>query len=336
MFRLIITFLLVIVVLIGAYTYHLSEKTFEAKFKNIDGLPKYAKVAFLGVKVGEVIRTKPISDGIVVTVRIKKKDFTPAPGFLLTITSFSPGQGRILEIVPPESNLPDTKSWVVQEPVTTESWLHASLGLLEGLKAFSESIIKHVTPENFEAARKYFSSTSELLNQTVKNLYDYNVNLIEIKNKFSDKSTEVNKLLIQLKKTINSLNKIIADKNLTTSFKDELNDITGNLNKISSSLTKPEFLVDVKSFKTNILDYLNDVNASLTANDAMIKNPELLQKIKTFNIHVTNLNNFYDSLNKKDIKKISEESLKKAKEVTTILEEKTSEVLRQPKLTPLK
>ena len=331
MFRLIITFLLILAVVTGVYAYQLSGKTFEAKFKNIDGLPKGAQVSFLGVKVGEVTKTKAVKDGVIVTIRIKKKDFTPMPGYELTITSFRPGHGRVLEIIPPASELPDTKSWIVQEPITTESWLHAGLELLDGLKSFSETVMKYITPENFEKARKYFSTASELLNQTVTNLYDYNVNLIEIKDKLSDKTSEVNKLLIQLQKPINSLNTIITDKNLTATFKDELGGITNNLNKISNSITKPEFVEDVKTFKTGILDYLNEINSSLTLGDEMIKAPELLKKIKTFNIHVSNLNNFYDSLNKKDIGKIAKESVKKAREVTTSLEEKTSSVSQKIK-----
>ena len=73
MLRLFLYLTFIFVIGVSTYTYYNSQRTFEAKFKNIDGLPKGAKVTFLGVKIGEVIRTRPDHDGVIVTVRITNK-----------------------------------------------------------------------------------------------------------------------------------------------------------------------------------------------------------------------------------------------------------------------
>ena len=317
MFRALLTFAFITFIAIGVYTYYTSEKTFQAKFKNIDGLPKGAQVTALGVRVGEVIRTRPTDDGIIVTVKIKNKSYKPEPGSQLTITSFRPNQGRILEIIPPKSKPSETTAWIVQEPITTESWLHASLELLNNLKSFSQTLIIYVTPENFEKARVSFSRASESLSKTATKIQGYNENLVELKNRLTTKRSETNALLMHLQRPISSLNKIITDKNLTNSFKGELDGFSVSLNTISENLTKPEFLTDLNEFKTNILDHLNQINTSLTENNKNIKDPAFSQKLKSFNKHLTNLNQFYDNLNKQDIKKIAKDSVRKAKEATT-------------------
>ena len=191
MVRLILFLVFAFVIGVSAYVYHNSQRTFEAKFKNIDGLPKGAAVTALGVKVGEVIKTRATHEGVIVTIKITNKSVpVPMAGSQLTITSFRPAQGRVLEIVPQESKLNETKAWIIQEPITTESWLHASLDLAERLKSFSETIIKHVTPENFEAARTTFSRASQSLTQTTGHLIEYESNLINLKNKISNKSSD--------------------------------------------------------------------------------------------------------------------------------------------------
>lgn len=316
MFRLLITLAFIIFIVVGVYTYYVSERIFEAKFKNIDGLPSGAEVTALGVKVGKVIKAKPTHDGVIVKVKIKTKDFHPAPGSQLTITSFRPNQGRIIEIIPPNEMLSENKAWIIQEPITTESWLYASLELLDKLKAFSQTVITQVTPENFQKAREAFSNASESLSQTAANIQGYNENLLEIKNSIALKTSEANALFIRLQKPISSLNKIINDKNLTTNFKNELDGFSENLSIISQNITNPEFLTDINSFKTNILDHLNQINSSLVSYNQKVKDPAFSQKIKTFNENLVNLNQFYENLNKKDIKKIAKESVKKAKEAT--------------------
>ena len=50
--------------------------------------------------------------------------------------------------------------------------------------------------------------------------------------------------------------------------------------------------------------------------------PDFKLKIKTFNENLIRLNALYESLNQKDIQKITKETVRKAKEVTT----KTSEL----------
>ena len=54
----------------------------------------------------------------------------------------------------------ENKAWIIKEPITTESWFYASLDILDGIKQFSESAIKVVTPENFNKARTTISMIS--------------------------------------------------------------------------------------------------------------------------------------------------------------------------------
>lgn len=324
MIRLIIYFLIITIISVGVYAYCSSQRTFEAKFKNIDGLPKGAPVTALGVKIGEVVRTKPTKDGIIVTVKITNKSVSnPQAGSQLTITSFSPNQGRVLEIIPPNSEVNDTTAFIVQEPITTESWLHASLNLLEGLKSFSQFAVQYVTPENFEKLRSAFSEASESLRLTVNNLLQYEATLASVKQGFVRKSDEANKLLKRLQKPINSLNEIVNDKNLPRSLKNDLAGFSKNLNSISVNIADPNFINNINNFKVGILDHLNQVSASLIAEDQNIKDPELQQKLKTFNEHLVNLNTFYNSLNEKDVKKITKAGVKKARETVTRASEVT-------------
>lgn len=324
MIRLVSSLLLIVFLIVFVFAYNNSQRTFEAKFKNIDGLPKKASVTALGVKIGEVVRTKPVHDGIIVTVRITNKSFPcPEPGSQLTITSFRPNQGRILEIIPPQTDVEETKAWIVQEPITTESWLHASLELLDGLKSFSEIALKYVTQENFELARGAFSEASSSLNQVASRLKEHEGNLALVKEKFSSRADEANTLLIRVQKPINSLNKIINDKQLTTNFKSELDKFSGDLMSISENINSETFNTSLNSFKTMILDHLNNINGSLIVLDQMVKDPALKQKFMDFNEHLSSLNTLYDELSKQDISKLKV-AAQKARNVTTSLAEKTS------------
>ena len=145
-----------------------------------------------------------------------------------------------------------------------------------------------------------------------------------MKQKLTKKTTEANVLLIQSQKSISALNKVINDKNITTSFKGDLNEFSTNLTKISENISNPKFTNDLKSFKTDILNHLNEVNSSLTSTNDNIMNSELAKNLMDFNTHVEKLNTFYDELNKKDIGKTVKNSAKKAREVTTMLAETTS------------
>ena len=317
MFRFFLTITFVALLGISAYTHYNSQKTFEAKFKNIDGLPKGAPVTALGIKIGEVVGTRPANDGVIVTIRITRKGVScPAFGSQLTITSFRPNQGRVLEIIPP-SQPSETTSWIIQEPITTESWLHAALDLLEGLKIFSGGIIKYVTPENFELFREGFSEASASLNETAKRLYEYETNIIGLKEKLTSKSDEANELLVRLNKPIQALNRIVSDKDLTISLKNELGDFSQNLAEITKNINSPDFTTNLTNFKTMILDHLNRINTSLTQLDQNVTSLDLKQNIRNFNMHIENLNKFYEDLNSKDIKKIAKEAAKKAREATT-------------------
>lgn len=325
MVRLAIFLLGIFILVLGIYIYFNPEETFEAKFKNIDGLPKGAPVTALGVKIGEVVRTRSISDGVIVTVKITNKSFLkPLPGSQLTITSFSPSQGRVLEISAPDENIDTNKAYITQEPVTNESWLHASLELLEGLKEISGQIVKYVTPENFAKVRMAFARASESLNEAANNFLAHESDLISMKQKLTKKTTEANKLLIQTQKPIAALNKIINDKNITASFKGNFKEFSDDLTKISQNISNPKSTTDLKNFKTNILNHLNEVNISLTSVSGSVTDSESIKNLRDFNIHVEKLNAFYDELNKKDIVKIAKDSVKKAREVTTMLAKQTS------------
>ena len=323
MFKLLTKLLVLSFILVSILLYYNSQRTFQAKFKNIDGLPIGAQVTALGVKVGEVIRTKAIHDGIVVTIRITNKRFeSPAPGSQLAITAFRPNQGRVLEIVPPKDTLNETESWIVQEPITTESWLHASIELLEGLKSFSNVIIKNVTPENFTIVRQSFSNASESLNQIANKLAEYESNLVNVKEKLSVKANEANALLLRLQEPIKSLNKIINDKDLISSL-DDLNGFSKNLAGISKDISSEDFLNNLTSNKTMILTRLNEINASLIKVDQELTNSDLKQKIKNFNNHITNLNTFNEMIQVEDIRKVKQ-IVKEARDITTKASEETS------------
>ena len=325
MIRLVIFFLGIFILVMGIYIYFNPEETFEAKFKNIDGLPAGAPVTVLGVKIGEVIKTKSVDGGVLVTVKITNKSFSnPSSGSQLAITSFRPGQGRVLEVLPPDDNLSENKAYIIREPITNESWLQASVELLDGLKQASGQIIKYVTPENFERVRMAFSRTSESLNKTANNLLEHESDLIRVKQKLTKRAIEANILLTKLQKPIASLNKIVNDKNIKTSFKGDFREFSENLTKISENISNPSIISDLKSFKTDILNHLNEVNASLISTDKGLMNSELSKNLMEFNSHLEKLTTVYDDINKKDIGANIKRSVKKAKEVTLMLAEKTS------------
>ncbi len=326
MFRSILILLLIFIASASYVIYKNSEKTFEAQFKNIDGLPNGAKVTALGVTIGKVIRTKPIEDGVVVTVKITNKSFSyPEPGSQLTITSFRPNQGRVLEVIPPDKKLAESKAWIVREPITTESWLHASLELGNNLKDSSEKIIKELNPENIEKAKTAFIEASRTLRQLANHLHENEEHLNMLQERFSQGGGEAAALLLRLHKPIDSLSQIVSNDELIMSFGVKAGDFVQNLDEISNNINKPEFVTNIGLFKTKILDHLNTVNSSLIVESRDLNNSELKQKIKIFSSHVDNLNTFYENLSKKDIRKSVIDSAKKARTVTTELEQKTED-----------
>ncbi len=325
MFRLFLNLLVLILIFFGIYTYFNSQKIFEAKFKNIDGLPIGAKVTALGTRIGEIIKAKPVSDGVIVTVRITNKYFAgPEPGSQLVITSFRPGQGRVLEVIPPGTELPENKAWIIQEPVTAETWLQASLDLLENLKDFSKIIVREVTPQNFQKARTAFTRANESLSETAQKLSDYGKNLSRVNKKFASKTSETSQLLMRLYSPVKTLNQIVSDKEFQHKVGTGINKFSGSISKISEKIASEQFHLDINSFKQDILDNLNNVNASLIAIDSEISSPVLRGKIKDFNEHIVSLNGFYGKLTKDDLSKVKEVA-KKAKDLTT----KTSESTKQ-------
>src|SRR3989338_7494487 len=123
MIRLAIFLLGVFILLGGIYIYFNPEETFQAKFKNIDGLPTGAAVTALGVRIGEVLRTKSVGDGVIVTVRITNKSVPKPPsGSQLAITSFRPGQGRVLEVIPADQVLAEDRELIIPAPLPHETW----------------------------------------------------------------------------------------------------------------------------------------------------------------------------------------------------------------------
>lgn len=320
-------FNIVILLVIGVciFVIYNSQRTFEAKFKNIDGLPIGAQVTALGVRVGEVVRTKTTDDGVIVTVRITNSKFgRPEPGSLLTITSFRPNQGRVLEIIPAGEKLDDSKSWIIQEPVTNESWLSASIELLDGLKHFSETVVKHITPENTKKTREAVSKASESLNETATFLVENGRRLTELRDKITSKANETNALLVRLQKPLKLLNEVINDKELSTLLKGDLRDFSQNLTSISDNITSEKFLNDVTLFKTNILDRLNSLSTTLSRLDVGVKDPLLKQNIKDYTKSLENLNALYEMIKPEDIQELRQVA-KSAREVTTELSEKTKQ-----------
>lgn len=329
MFRLFIFLAVTVIIVFTALAYANRHKTFSAKFKNIDGLPKGAPVTALGVMVGEVVRTKSIDDGVIVTIKITNKSFENLQkGSELTITSFRPGHGRILEIIPQNSDTSVDKSFVAMEPVTTESWLHAALDILDGLKIFSHAVIKHLTPENIHNVRTALKNATESLNKTRDKLSEYEANLIDVREKFSKGTEEAYELILRLKKPIESLNQIINNNGISDSHRNDLSEFVKNVQKISSDITSPDFLTNIKSKKIEILQDLNAVNTTLQTLDKKVLDSMLIQNIKDFNGHIAKLNSFYSNLNKKDLRKIVRESVEKTRKATEKLESKTSELIK--------
>lgn len=329
MIRFAIFFTGIFILILGIYVYLNPEETFVAKFKNIDGLPTGAPVTALGVKIGEVIKTKSVSDGVLVTVRIINKSISKPPkGSQLSITSFRPNQGRVLEIVPSGDVSSSEKALIIQEPITNETWLYSSIELLDGLKTFSEHVIKQVTPENFEKVRLALSIASESLNETANNLLEHESDLISVKQKLDKKAEGANALLVRLKKPIASLNKVLSDKNLSINFKNDLAKISDDLTRISEGISDPKTLTNLKNFKTDILNHLNDVNVSLNSTSDSVQNSTLSKNLMEFNSNLQDLNTLYEEVSKKDVAKMAKKTAKQAREVTTMLAEKTSNIVR--------
>lgn len=325
MFKFVFNLTLILVIIFCVFVYRNSQRTFEAKFKNIDGLPVGAQVTALGVPVGKVIKTRPYKDGIIVTIRITNKRIqNPVPGSQLTITSFRPGRGRVLEIIPPQEDLSDDKSFIVQEPITTDSWLNAALDLLDGLKYFSNAVIKQVTPENFQRTRLAFSRASESLNQIADKLAQYESTLSSVKDKFATRASEANALLMRLQEPVASLNKIVDDKNLPESLKHDLEQFSQNLSDITANITKEDFVQNAIAYKTMILNVLNDINSSLVEADEQIKDPVLKEKIRSFNEHLVNLNARNEMISVEDINNLRK-VVKNAKELTVKASQVTKE-----------
>ena len=326
MFKFIFSLITTSLIIVSIFAYCNSQRTFEAKFKNIDGLPVGAQVTALGVEVGNVVKTRPYKDGVIVTIKIKNKKIgMPPPGSYLTITSFRPNQGRVLEIIPPKDELSDSKALIVQEPITTESWLHASFDLLEGLKNFSEVVIKTFTHENFEKVRLSFQRASESLNQTAEKLGTYEKTLISVKNNLASGANEANVLLIRVQKPLASLNRIIGDKNLPEALKGDLNKFSQDLDEITRDISGEDFVQNIAIYKTMILEALNRVNSSLIEADRDVTDPVLKQKIKTYSEHLANLNSFHEMITPEDIRNISN-VIKNAKEVTIQASKSTEEL----------
>ena len=312
---------------LGISVFSSAEKTFEAKFKNIDGLPKGAPVTALGVKIGEVVKTRTIKDGIIVNVKITNTTFPkPEAGSQLAITSFRPNQGRVIEIISPDKIADENKAWIIKEPITTESWFYASLDILDGIKQFSESAIKVVTPENFNKARTTISMISGSVQETANRFAEHEGDLISLKRKLEVKASEANTLLVRLKEPINKLNELIYIDGNVGETKKDLRDFTGLVASISTNVSDNDFVTMIKSFKMNILNHLNEVNDSLIEQDTDVIKSTLPKKLQAVNKNLESLNNKVGSINSKDLKPKTLKSLEKAKSIISDLEEKTSKM----------
>jgi predicted translin family RNA/ssDNA-binding protein len=323
--------LLLVIVFIGlgliTYVIYTSQRTFQATFKNVDGLPKGAPVTALGVRVGEVIRTKPLKNGILVTIRITKKSFnSPEPGSQLAITSFRPGQGRVIEVIPPKRKVDEQRAWIVQEPITNQSWLYASLDILDGIERFSRSAISYVTPENFNETRSALKIASNSLNQTASHLSKYEDSLLVLKDNLSEKADEGNRIVNKANLTLSMINKSL---NIDSSqVKKGFAEFEDNLANVSSSVENPDLPGNLKNFKSSIQTYLADVNSSLVQDGKMIDDPVHKEKYFEFKSGIQKLNTF---IAKHDVSKILpfKEKMRKASEVTAKASEKSNEFAKQ-------
>ena len=314
-----------ILLILGLYLFFNPEQNFEAKFKNVDGLPKGAPVTALGVKIGEVARTKALAEGIIVTVRLTNPSVAkPPPGSQITITSFRPGQGRVLEVIFPESVVNKDSGIIVEEPVTNESWLEASIELLDNLKDFSGFVVKKVTPENIQNIKGVLSKTSDSVTQTAARLEKHTEALGKLKKNIDANASEANKLLGKLSAPVSSLNSEINDKSKVTALKKDVNYFASKLSNISRKVSLPEFPANIRLIKNDVLNYLKEVNTSLTENSLELNNPELPAKINEFNKNLGNLNAIYEKVNTAELGKSIKEKAEKGKDFAVKIEEKTS------------
>lgn len=325
MIKKILSLCFILVIAITTYVFYNSQKTFEANFKNVDGLPKGAPVTALGVKIGEVVRAKPIKDGIKVTVRITNKSFPrPEAGSQLTITSFRPGQGRVLEIIPSDEKLTETKAWIIQEPITAESWLHASLDILDGLENFSKLAIKHVTPENFNKARVVLKDTSDTLSNTASHLSKYEGTLVSLEKNISSRSSEGEKLL---KKLQNSIGHIAGDSKIVENketIKADFSTFSDKLSSVSDDFKNPNLVNNLKDYKANFQEYLTDVNESLIGESEKIADSKFKSNYKDFNKSITGVNSALGKINLNEEKRNSiKAAISKLRESTTRAAEAT-------------
>ncbi|MBI1858590.1 MAG: hypothetical protein HYR97_05710 [Candidatus Melainabacteria bacterium] len=333
--KLLFNIVILTAIIITCYAFKRSEKTFEATFRNIDGLPIGAPVSALGTKIGEILKTTPIDEGVKVTVRITNKKIPPPPpGSLLTITSYKPGQARVLEIIPPSPDLGDSKAWLMREPITTESWLTASMELWNGLKNFSEITLKYLTHENVTKVRTTIEGFADTLNTTAEKIRGYEKEFERVTERLSLKANEANELVTNLRQSLDSLNAVLVDKQIAAYLKDHIGEFSKNITEIKDTVSNPMFITKVSDVKSQILDQLNQTNAILIDAKENIKNQELIQNINRFNENVTNLNKFYDNLLQKDVKKIAAHGITKAKEVTEKASQETGKLLNKTNSLP--
>ncbi len=313
--------ILILVIFCGVtfYIFKNSEKTFEAVFKHVDGLPKGAPVTALGVKVGEVVRSKPIKNGILVKIRITRKDFSlPHPGSQLSITSFRPGQGRVIEVIPPKNREEETRAWIINEPITAETWLYASIEILDGLKSASQSILKHVTPENFDKARIVLKNTSETLDVTKDHLTVYQDRLVSLENNLSKKAEEGNLLFQDLKSKTNSLKRNLDIKTASGEVNNDFSTFSNKVQLISENILKTDFLSKFNDFKINVINSLDEVNDSLVEDGQKVTNKEFKDKFKSINQRLVSANSHLEKIDKSKIQGLKVNASKTRETLTKI------------------
>lgn len=321
--RLLIVFALVVT----GYAYKTSQRTFQAKFKHIDGLPKGAPVTTLGVRIGEVVSTKPASDGVLVKIRITNRDVPiPPPGSRLSITSFIPGRGRHLEIILPPDEEDTSKAWLVNEPVNTETWLQASIEILDGLKAYSNATIQYVTPENLGKVRKGFQEASGTFRSVADGLEGYERNLADLQERLELKTDQAKALVNILQSSVVSLNEVIEDEEFTNSISENTSSFASDIKKVSKAIKDPKLVGDIGELKTEVVDSLNNINNYIARADTSVNNPGLKKKMKDFNNHIESLNEFYEEVNKSNIEEVAKKTAKDARNIITELSETTQEI----------
>ena len=301
MMKFCITTFLVFFFAVTIYVFFDSKNTFTAKFANIDGLPLGAPVTALGVKIGKVVSTRAVSDGVLVKVKVTNKSVPKPPsGSKLSITSFAPAKGRTLEVVLPDA-VEESEAWIIQDPISTQTWLLAAIEILDNIKSVSLKTIEVVTPQNVHKVRSVIGDISDTLKDTGSNLRFHENRLSDLHRRFDNNADKTKELLTLFQGSINSLEKIFDNKEFTSKFKSEVEELEEDLAVVAKTVNNPEFKITTKKYRDNMIQSLDKIQLRIQAFRDRINDKELLEEFDKFNEYIVKLNSLCAELNKRDI-----------------------------------